>query len=200
MSQKTSSQESKSRSSQKDNASRGVKRNRKRKNNIRSMLVEGEEIVEQAVISDAIYWKAIAVLVIAIAVALTVAIELGVVLAIAAIALFVHATLKKEILFFVLTDRRIFARYGILQVDVVDVRFDKIESIELERMVPGYVLGYASLIIMGTGNRFISIPYVSNGLQIRRSYNQLTLEDDKPQEVVVVDDDGQGRRWTDKLD
>ena len=148
------------------------------KADIKSMLVEGESIVEQGVIHDGIYWKPAAVLLMALLVALFIVVELGVLLAIVAIIMFVHATIKKEILLFVLTDKRVFARYGILQVDVVDIRFSKIESIELERMLPGYLMGYANLIISGTGNRFIVIPYVGNGVQIRRSYNRLTLSDE----------------------
>ena len=153
---------------------------------IKGMLVDGEKVVDTAEISNGIYWKAIAVLIAAILIALFI-IEIGVLLAVVSLLMFAHATLTKEVLLLVLTDRRIFVRYGILQVDIVDVRFSKIESIELERMLPGYLLGYASLIISGTGNRFIVIPFVSNGVQIRRNYNKMALADEEPQEVVVVE-------------
>ena len=144
---------------------------------IRDMLVDGEQIVEQGVIHAGIYWKSIAVLIIAFVATLFVA-PIGLLLALTGVIMIIHATIKKEILMFVLTDRRVFVRYGILQVDVVDIRFNKIESVELERMLPGYIMGYANLVVMGTGNRYIMIPYVANGLEIRRSYNRLTLEDD----------------------
>ena len=92
------------------------------------------------------------------------------------LAMLVHAKLKKEILFLVLTNKRVLFRYGILQVDVVDMRFSKIESVELERMPPGYILGYANVVMMGTGNRYIVIPYVENAVEFRREYNRITLE------------------------
>jgi len=114
-------------------------------------------------------------------------IELGALLAVVSVLMIIYATMLKEILMFVLTDRRVFVRTGILQVDVIDIRFSKIESVELQRMLPGYLLGYSNVVVMGTGNRYIAIPYVSNGVQIRRRYNRLTLEDDDPQEVVVVE-------------
>ena len=147
------------------------------KTNINDMLVKGETIIEEARISQFIYWQSAAILILAILIALTLAIELGALLAVVALIKFAYATLKREILMCTLTDRRIFVRYGILQVDIVDIHFDKIESIELERMPTGYLMGYATLIIAGTGNRFIAIPYVDNAIAFRRAYNRLTLED-----------------------
>ncbi len=171
-----------------DNKTQPNKRQARRrfKADIQSMLVDGEEIIEQGVIHSGIYWKAIAVLIIGFLVAIFLVTELGVLLAVVSIIMFIYATLKKEILLFVLTDKRIFARYGILQIDVVDMRFSKIESVELERMLPGYLMGYSNLIVSGTGNRLIIIPYIANGVQIRRLYNKMTLADEEPQEVVVV--------------
>ncbi|MFK7839222.1 MAG: PH domain-containing protein [Bdellovibrionales bacterium] len=166
--------------------SKSSKRKRSARSSIKSMLVDGEQVIEKAVISNGIYWKAVAVLVFAIIFALLVVVEIGILLAVVSLLMFIHATVTREILMLVLTDRRIFVRYGILQVDVVDIRFSKIESMELERMLPGYIFGYSSLVIMGTGNRYIVIPFVANGVQIRRSYNRMTLTEDEPQEVIVV--------------
>lgn len=160
------------------------------KNAVQDLLVKGEEIVMQAEISPAIYWKSFAVLLASFLLAL-VAVPLGIVLAVAALLMFIHATIKKEILMFVLTNKRILVRYGILQVDVVDMHFSKVESIELERMIPGYILGYASLIVMGTGQRFIGIPYVKNARELRRAYNGLVLEAEEggePAESGAVSD------------
>ena len=154
------------------------RRSKRFKADVESMLVEGESIVEQGIISDGIYWKAAAVFVIALLFAFFLAIELGVLLVVVVILMVVYATMLKGILMFTLTDRRIFVRTGILQVDVIDIRFSKIESIELQRMLPGYILGYSNVVVMGTGNRYIVIPYVSNGVEIRRSYNRLTLSDE----------------------
>jgi hypothetical protein len=30
-------------------------------------------------------------------------------------------------------------------------------------------------VITGTGNRYIAIPYVANGIEIRRAFNEMTL-------------------------
>ena len=145
---------------------------------IQAMLVDGEEILEQAVISQGIYWRSIGVFLLAIFFALVFVVELGVLLLVTAIVMFAHATIKKEILMLVLTNKRMFFRYGILQIDIVDMRLSKIESIEVERMPPGYIMGYSNVVIMGTGQRYVVIPFVANGPQIRQAYNRITLAEE----------------------
>lgn len=159
--------------SDKEFSSGKVKRRRGRQG-VESALVDGEKVVETAEIHAGIYWQSAAVFLLAILVWF-VAAELGIFLAIVSILMFAYNTLKKEILLLVLTNKRIFVRYGILQVDLVDVSFSKIESIELERMPTGFIMGYANVVIMGTGQRYITIPYVANGPAIRQAYNQMTL-------------------------
>jgi hypothetical protein len=146
----------------------------KARQSVEERLVEGEKVVKTAVIHTGIYWKAAAVFVIAVLLTLAVP-ELGIFLGFVAVLMAGYATIRKEILLLVLTDKRILVRYGILQVDVVDIHFDKIESIELERMPTGYMMGYANVVILGTGNRYIVIPFVANGVEIRQAYNELTL-------------------------
>lgn len=144
-------------------------------------LLNGEYVVKSATISQGIYWKAIGVFILALLVAFFIAPELGVLLGVVSVLMSIYAIILKEILLLVVTNKRILVRYGILQVDVVDMHFDKVESIELERMLPGYLLGYASVVIMGTGNRLIVIPYVENAIDIRRGFNEMTLNKDENQ-------------------
>ena len=150
----------------------------KQNDDIDKMLVKGEEVVEQAVISPFIFWQSAVVFALAVLVGAFVVFELGVLLAVSALVMFVYAALRKKIMMLVLTNKRILFRYGILQVDVVDLRFSKVESVELERMPTGYVMGYANVVMMGTGNRYVVIPYVENGPEIRQAYNRLTLVDE----------------------
>ena len=160
-----------------------------RMNEVQERLVEDEKIVRSAIIHWGIYWKAGAVFVLSILVALVFAVELGIFLAFVAVIMGIYAVIKKEILLLVLTDKRVLARYGMLQIDVVDIHFDKIESVELERMWLGYILGYANVVIMGTGMRYIVIPYVANGVEIRRAYNEYSLNRQTVQAVKIVTDE-----------
>ncbi|MCD8496810.1 MAG: PH domain-containing protein [Alphaproteobacteria bacterium] len=143
---------------------------------IKDMLVEGEKVVFWGRVHWGIYWKAAAVIAMGLLVMLFVVFELGIILLIAGALMAAHAVLKKNILLLVLTDRRLLVRYGMLQVDVVEMKFKNIESIELGRMLPGFLMGYANVIVMGIGQRFLIIPYIANGVQFRRKFNELTLE------------------------
>ena len=144
---------------------------------IEERLVKGEKVLATSEIHTGIYWKSIAVFVFGLIVALLLVRELGILLILVSGAMALYAYILSSILLFVVTNKRILARYGILMVDVVDMHFDKVESVELERMLPGYLMGYSNLVVMGTGNRYIVIPYIANGPLLRRAYNETALAD-----------------------
>lgn len=142
-------------------------------------LIKGEKVVQSAVISNAIYWQSAAVFILAVLVGLFIVKELGILLLIVALLMGTYALARQKIYMLVLTDKRVLVRYGLLQMDVVDIHFDKIESVELERMPTGMMFGYANVVVMGTGNRYIVIPYVANGRAIRKAYNEMVLSEDE---------------------
>ena len=144
---------------------------------IQDLLVEGEERVVNAAIHGAIYWRVVAVAILAVLVFIFIAPELGFFLAIVSGAMGLYAYAMTQILMLTLTNKRVLARSGLLQVDVVDIAFDKIESIELERMLPGMIFGYSNVVVMGTGQRMIVIPFVKNGIQFRRAFSEYSLKD-----------------------
>ena len=162
------------------------------------LFVDGEEVVLEGEIHNAIYWKAVALFIVAVLIGVFIVLELGIFLAGVALLSYIYAMLKKNILQLVLTNKRVFVRYGLLQVDVVDIQFSKIESIELERMLPGFIFGYSNVVIMGTGNRYIVIPYVGNALQFRRTFNKIDLEDKPEQGQSDQGDAVRGRRHSDE--
>jgi len=142
---------------------------------IEDVLLSGEHVVSRAVIHNGIYWKSLAVLLLSVGAGL-VAFPIGVLLAVTAVLMFIHATLKKEIVFLVLTNKRVFVRTGLLQVEVVDMPLSKIESLDLMRMLTGVLMGYAHIVMTGTGQRVIMVPYVANAAEFRQAYNRVTLE------------------------
>ena len=146
---------------------------------LQERLLKGETIIAEAKIHDGIFWQSAAVFLIALLVAFLIVWELGLFLMLVSVLMALYAAARRSIFMLIVTNKRVFARYGLLQIDVVDVHFDKIESVELERMLPGYIMGYANVVIMGTGNRYIVIPYVGNARAVRRAYNEQVLEDKK---------------------
>ena len=123
---------------------------------IEDRLVRGEKLLVEAEIHPAIYWKSAVVGLFGLLFHIFVAPQLALLLYGTAALMAGHATLMRKILVLALTDKRVLARYGLLQIDVVDIRFDKVESLELEQMLLGYLFGYANVVVMGTGNAISS--------------------------------------------
>ncbi len=153
--------------------------------NAEGILIKGEKILVRGEVHWGIFWKSGAILVFGFLLSLLI-LPLGMILILAGLIGLVHSLLMQHMLLLVLTDKRILMRTGILQVDVVDMRFKNIESIELERMLPGFILGYSNVIIMGVGQRFVRIPYVANGVQFRRAYNELVLNAEENQDIQII--------------
>jgi len=150
------------------------------------MLVSGEEVLLRAQLHNAIYWKSIAVLIFSVIFGLFFVSTLGIMLAVVGVIMLCIAILTQHYLLLAVTNKRVLARYGLLQMDVVDIRLSKIESIDLERMLPGHIFGYANVVVMGTGQRMIRVPYIGNAEAFRRYYNEMVLADEGHEEAEEI--------------
>jgi len=153
---------------------------------VEKMLVKDEEVILRAEFHWAIYWKGFAVIAIALLVALLVPIVFPIAMLFSAcgVIMLIIAKLTQHYMLLVVTNKRVLARYGLLQMDVVDIRLSKVESIDLERMLPGHLLGYASVVILGTGQRLIRVQYIANAEKFRRYYNELVLAEEGNEEAA----------------
>ena len=148
---------------------------------IKKILVKDEEVLLRAELHSAIYWKSFAVFIVALLFIFLIP-PLGVLFGLVGAVMFGIALLTQHFLLLAVTNKRILARYGLLQMDVVDIRLSKVESIDLERMLPGHIFGYASVVVMGTGQRVIRVPYIANADAFRRYYNEVVLADEGSEE------------------
>ena len=154
--------------------------NKQSSEGIHALLQEGEEILRVATIHPGIYWKTVAVGIIALILIINIpTFNLGIFVAFVAFVMFCLATLYKHFLLLVLTNRRVFLRHGILRVDTIQIRHSRIESVETERTIMGQILGYASVVIMGTGSRNTAIPFIADALAFRNELDEClnTYED-----------------------
>ncbi len=175
---------SEARSASSVKATKSIKRSSKsiQDAEIEKVLVSGEEVVLRANLHGAIYWKSVAVLIFAFILWFYVSV-LGVLLAVVGGIMLCIAILTQHFLLLAITNKRILARYGLLQMDVVDIRLSKIESIDLERMLPGHIFGYANVVVMGTGQRLIRVAYIGNAEEFRKYYNEMVLADEGNEEA-----------------
>ncbi len=141
-------------------------------------LRDGERLLIGGKISNAIYWKSCAVVVLAFFFGL-IAINLGVFLLIIAAIVAGSAFIVKKILFIVLTDQRVLIRRGVIKIDTLQLRLDSLESVEVQRTLVGQVLGYASVVITGVGNRFTIVPFVENAVEFRDALDDKLFTKDK---------------------
>lgn len=141
---------------------------------LEKILVKDEKVILRARIHGAIYWKSAAILIVGVLLALVI-MPLGVLIMIAGAVMSIIAVLTNHYLLLAITNKRVLARYGLLQMDVVDIPLSKVESMDLERMLPGHIFGYANVVVMGTGQRVIRVPYIGNADSFRRFYNEMTL-------------------------
>lgn len=139
---------------------------------IKALIKDNEKVVRVAQIHRGIYWKSVCVGLIAALLLMSPLFNLGVFLALVAIIMFGFAWLYKRFLVLVLTDSRIFLRHGILRVDTIQIRHSRIESVETERTIMGQILGYAAVVVYGTGSRRTAIPYIADALEFRNELDE----------------------------
>lgn len=142
---------------------------------LRAQLREGEEVVRIADIHAGIYWKSAALLLLSLFL-LTTLFNLGVFMMIVTIIVFSAAYLAKYYLFLAVTTQRVLIRHGIINLDTIDMPHERIESVELARTIMGRLLGYATVVISGTGSRVAIIPFIADAESFRAAVDELVFK------------------------
>ena len=151
------------------------------RNIVTAMLLPGEHIVHIAAISAGIYWKGIAVLIAAL-----VALFYGIWLALYCLAvsagLLLLAYSTKRYLVLAATDHRVIICGGIINQEVIQLRYHQIESVDILNTPSGSIFGYSSIIITGTGTTRWMIPFIRDAIAFRDNLTQKLLESEAPME------------------
>jgi uncharacterized membrane protein YdbT with pleckstrin-like domain len=143
-----------------------------------SELRSGEKILVTSIVSGGIYWKAIAVFTFAIILFLL-APPLGFFMSFVAFLIFAYAYIIKSINSLIVTNQRIFMRSGLVKIDTIQIRLERIEAVEIQRTLVGQFLGYATLVITGTGTTFAYLPFLANAPHIRNVLDDLLYKRDQ---------------------
>ncbi len=158
------------------------------RDSITSMLRPDERLIRVARISNGIYWKGIVLFIISLMMMTSVIIfNLGLFMMLVSIIILTHAYLTKHYLLLALTDKRVLVRQGILNLDSIQLRLNRIESVELEWTIPGRILNFSIVVMTGTGSRIAVVPFIADGPQFRKELDEMLLaNEDKVERVVVV--------------
>lgn len=145
---------------------------------LESILMPGEKVLRIARISSGIYWKGIVVFILSIIVMLK-TVALGGFLLLVSVIMLSLAYLTKYFLLLAATDKRVIIRGGIINLDTIQFRYTKLESVELSRTIIGQILGYASVVITGTGSRVTVVPFIADASKFRAELNKILFEQDE---------------------
>ncbi len=148
-------------------------------------LREGETVLGRSVISNGIYWKAIAVILVALVFAFF-APPLAYFFSLIAVLMFVYCYIQQTILSLIVTNQRVFIRAGILKIDTVQMRVERIESVEVQKTLVGYALGYGTVIMTGVGNQFAFVPYIDNSAELRNVLDEVLYQRDKMLQASIA--------------
>ncbi len=143
-----------------------------------SQLREGEKVLIKGRISEGIFWKSFGVFMFAILLSL-IAIQLTLFMGVVALITFFYALLLKNFLLLIVTNERIFFRSGLIKVDTVQVRLDRVESVEIQRTITGQILNYGTVVLTGIGSRYSYIPYLANAAEVRNVIDELLYQKEK---------------------
>lgn len=146
---------------------------------LQSILMPGEKVMRIAQISAGIYWKGFAVLFLAVILLFSGTLfNLGLFFLFVSVLMLSVSYLTRYFLLLAATDKRIIIRHGILNLDTIQFRYTKLESVELSRTIIGQILGYASVVITGTGSRVTVIPFIADASRFRQELNKILFEQD----------------------
>lgn len=138
-------------------------------------LTTDEKVIAAATIHDAIFWKSVAVFIVGMLLLIGVFQNLGFLLMFVGVVMFVMAYLSRMFLVLTATDKRIFVRSGYVYTDMIELRYAQVESIEVGITPIGQIFGYGSIIVSGTGQRRIIVPFVKDAIGFRRRVNDILV-------------------------
>lgn len=137
-------------------------------------VLPGERVVHLATVSNGIYWKSIAMVLLAV-VTMFYTFTLAFYFIAVAIIMAALAWSTQRALLLAATDKRIIIRAGVLSTQTVEIPFSRIESVDVMQTPPGMLFGYSQLIITGTGRMRFIVPFVRDAVAFRDDFTQWML-------------------------
>lgn len=149
---------------------------------LQSILMPGETVLRVAQVSSGIYWKGVVFFIFSLIVMILGypgLLGLGGFFMFVSVLMLALAYLTQYFLLLAATDKRIIIRAGIINLDTIQFRYSKLESVELSRTIIGQILGYASVVITGTGSRVTVIPFIADASEFREDLNKVLFAQDE---------------------
>ena len=146
-----------------------------RDESIENLLVSGEEIIHEGFIHWGIFLSSALYAFIGVLLMIVWNIPVGVLVLLMTSVPLINAIILYTTTRLVLTNKRVFTKFGFFNRDVIQIRHDKVESAHLERPFLGQFLGYSTVVIRGVGTGSIPVPFISNGSGFVRAVEEYTM-------------------------
>ena len=75
---------------------------------------------------------------------------------------------------FAITNKRVIIKVGVISRRTLEMNLNKIESVNVNQGILGRILGYGTIVIVGTGGTKERFTAISNPLEFRRKFQELT--------------------------
>lgn len=82
----------------------------------------------------------------------------------------IYPTIQQYTDEFVVTDRRIIIKKGLISYFTLEMNLGRVETVNVRQSILGRILGYGCITIIGTGGTRESFHDISNPLEFRRSF------------------------------
>jgi len=76
---------------------------------------------------------------------------------------------------FAITNKRIIIKVGFISRKTLEMNLQQIESINVDQSILGRILGYGTIVLIGTGGTKESFSNIAAPLEFRKQYQQLTM-------------------------
>jgi len=76
---------------------------------------------------------------------------------------------------FAVTNRRVIIKVGVVQRRTLEMLLSKVEAISVEQGIGGRILGYGTIIVVGTGGTKEPFQQIANPLEFRRAVQAATV-------------------------
>jgi len=84
--------------------------------------------------------------------------------------LFVYAYIRYKTTELAFTNKRVIAKSGFISRSSIEMKIDKVESVQVQQSILGRILNYGTLIISGAGNPQTPIEGISDPMAFRRAF------------------------------
>lgn len=74
---------------------------------------------------------------------------------------------------FVITNKRVICKTGIVSRKTFEMNLNKIESVNVDQSIMGRMLGYGTITVIGTGGTRESFPDIANAVEFRKKFQEV---------------------------